>query len=114
LKLAANMTSSGGDEGEDGAPEDPNDGELALLFDVVPEATPTALADIDRAVEILVSEIAAEDRLPGDVLRLALFQTASFVMHMKAIDLDGDGSIEIDELAAFSTASATVLLNQLA
>jgi hypothetical protein len=115
LKLAANMTKTSSDstDGSDNA-DSGSDGQLSLLFDVVPAATAAALSDIDRAVEILISEIAAEDRLPGDILKLALFQTASFVMHMKAVDLDGDGEIEIDELAAFSTSSATGILNQLA
>jgi hypothetical protein len=110
LKLISKMTSSGTST-ESGAR---SDSELLLLFGVVPEASTENLADIDRAVSILVSDIAADDRLPGDTLKLALFQTASLVMHMKAIDLDGDGEIEVEELASFSTASAGVLLSQLA
>ena len=110
LKLISKMTSSGTST-ESGAQ---SDSELLLLFDVVPDATAENIADIDRAVSILVSEIAPDDRLPGDTLKLALFQTASLVMHMKAIDLDGDGVIEVEELASFSNASAGALLNQLA
>jgi hypothetical protein len=109
LKLISKMTSSGTDT-EEGTQ---SDSELLLLFDVVPEASAENLDDIDRAVSILVSEIAPDDRLPGDTLKLALFQTASLVMHMKAIDLDGDGVIEVEELATFSTAAAGALLNQL-
>jgi hypothetical protein len=110
LKLISKMTSTG--TSTEGGTQ--SDSQLLLLFDVVPEASAENIDDIDRAVSILVSEIAPDDRLPGDTLKLALFQTASLVMHMKAIDLDGDGVIEVEELASFSNAAAGVLLNQLA
>jgi len=109
LKLIAKMTSSG----TGGDNESQSDSELLLLFDVVPAATAENLNDIDRAVSILVSDIPSDQRLPGDNLKLALFQTASLVMHMKAIDLNGDGVISVEELASFTTASAGALLNQL-
>ena len=110
LKLISKMTTVGASN--DGGPQ--SNSQLLLLFAVVPAATADNLSDIDRAVSILVSEIAAEDRLPGDTLKLALFQTASLVMHMKAIDLDGDGVIEVEELASFTIAAAGALLGQLA
>ncbi len=110
LKLISKMTSVG--TSTDGGPQ--SNSQLFLLFGVVPDATFENLRDIDRAVSILVNDIAPEDRLAGDTLKLALFQTASLVMHMKAIDLDGDGVIEVEELVSLSSASASALLSQLA
>ncbi len=110
LKLISKMTTVGAST--DGGPQ--SDSQILLLFAVVPDATAENITDIDRAVSILLSDIEPEERLPGDTLKLALFQTASLVMHMKAIDLDGDGVIEVEELASFSTASASSLLSQLA
>lgn len=107
LKLVANMTATA-------SGEEASDNELVLLFGVVPEATEDNLSDIDRAISILVLDIAADDRLPGDTLKIAIFQTASLVMHMKAIDKDGDGELELEEIADFSDSSAASLLNQLA
>lgn len=107
LKLVSKMTTTA-------SGEEASENELILLFGVVPEATEDTLADIDKAVSILVLDIAADDRLPGDTLKLAIFQTASLVMHLKAIDTDGDGELELEEIADFSDLSAASLLNQLA
>lgn len=107
LRMGTNSSSNNGGN------QNSNNGTMSQLFDVVPEPTTGNLNDIARAVEILASEIAYEDRLPGDTLKLALFQTASFAMRMKAVDLNGDGQISIEELAALSSASANGILNQL-
>ncbi len=83
------------------------------MFSVLPEATELALSDIDRAVEILTSEITEADRQPGDIFKIAIFQSAAMLLHTKALDKNGDGTLSIDEIVDLSDSGATGLLSQL-
>jgi hypothetical protein len=58
---------------------------MSLMFSLLPVPTSQVLADIGEAVSILIS-IPAADRLAGDTFKLAMFQTASFVLQTKALE----------------------------
>jgi hypothetical protein len=88
-------------------------GGLIALFDVMPAATASAMEDVNAAVDILARQIAPEDRLPGDDLKLAIFQTAALVLPLKALDTNHDGTLSLDEIAALSDTSAEGLINAL-
>lgn len=85
---------------------------LTALFSVMPEATSDRLADVDQAISLLNS-IAAADRQPGDPFKLAIYQTASMVLHTKALDKNGDGVLTPEEVLDLSGATATTLISQL-
>lgn len=87
-------------------------GSYAVMFEALPEASEANLADIDESVTILTS-IAADQHLPGDDFKLALYMTASMFLHIKVLDTDGDGTLSIDEVLNLSDANATGLLTQL-
>ncbi len=86
---------------------------FSAMFAVLPDATAAVLEDIDRAVEILTAEIGVDDRQPGDVFKIAIFQSASMLLHTKALDKNGDGTLSIDEIVDLSSSSATGILSQL-
>jgi hypothetical protein len=116
-RMAANEGTSeeGGAETGTSTGQESNDSAgLIALFDIMPEATEDNLEDIDRAVEILVSEIAPADRTSGDLFKLAIYQTAALVLHLKALDTDGDGTLSIEEITDLSNASALAIVQQLA
>lgn len=87
-------------------------GSYAVMFQALPDATVDNLADIDESVTILTS-IAADEHLPGDDFKLALYMTASMFLHIKVLDTDGDGTLSLDEVLNLSDANATGLLTQL-
>jgi hypothetical protein len=76
----------------------------------MPEATASNIADVDAAVDILARQIAPADRLAGDTLKLAIFQTAALVLPLKALDLNHDGTLSLDEIASLSDTSAEGLI----
>jgi hypothetical protein len=90
-----------------------NNNQIQLMFSVLPEPETQTLADIDKAVDILVNQIPQDQRQPGDVFKIAIFQTAAFVLHTKAFDSDLDGDISLEEIAAMSDEQADALLSQL-
>lgn len=114
-KLSANNNSqeSSGDASGGAAASSQTNG-FAALYGVMPAATDQAIADLDKAVTILATEIAVDDRLPGDGFKLALYQTASVILRTKALDLNGDGTLTPDEILSLSSNSAAGILNQIA
>lgn len=86
-------------------------GRLAA-FAILPNPTEDVLRDIDKAISIM-SELGLDRFLPGDSLKLGLYQSASFLLHTKALDKNGDGTISPGEAMEMSTGSATTILSQL-
>jgi DNA polymerase III delta prime subunit len=86
---------------------------FSAMFSVLPAATEQVLSDIDRAVEILTSDMSADERQPGDIFKIAIFQSAAMLLHSKALDKNGDGTLSIDEIVNLSNTSATGILSQL-
>ena len=103
-KLAAKGTSA------DSASSSKDNGSLIALFDIMPDATASNIQDIDEAVDILARQIAPDDRLSGDTLKLAIFQTAALVLPLKALDTNHDGKLSLDEIEALSDTSAESLI----
>lgn len=89
-------------------------GGMTALFGLIPEASSANLADIDAAVTILAADIPPDRHQPGDTFKYAIYQTASMLLHTKALDKNGDGILSVDELLNLSDASAVSLLTQLA
>ena len=86
---------------------------VTSLFSVMPAATDANIADVDKAVALIIS-IPNASRISADTLKLAMFQTAAMTLRAKALDTNGDGVLSPAELLAMSTTSATAILSQLA
>ncbi len=86
---------------------------LVALFGVMPKATASNIADVDRAVQILTVDMTREQWLPGDTFKLAIFNTASMVLHLKVLDTNEDGTLSLEEITGLSDTSASGLLSQL-
>jgi hypothetical protein len=86
---------------------------VTSLFGVMPPATQAAIDDVDAAIALLVA-IPSAQRGSYDVLKLAMFQTASMTLRSKMLDTDGDGVLSPSELLAMSTSNAAAILSQLA
>lgn len=86
---------------------------LIALFDVMPEASVDTVADIQKAVSILASELPRTDWLPGDPFKFAIYQTASMVMGLKILDINQDGKLSTAELLGINGSSGTALISQL-
>lgn len=86
---------------------------VVALFGVMPEASDEHIADVDIAVQLMMS-IPSASRTTADVLKIAMFQTASLTLRTKKYDLDGDGTISAAEALAMTGGDATAILSQLA
>ena len=84
---------------------------LISLFGAMPQATGDNLSDIDHAVSILTSDLPRSVWLSGDSFKYAIYQTASAVMHLKALDTNQDGQLSIAEIMGLSSGES--LINQL-
>lgn len=104
IQFTRAMSESGGDTSSASG--------LVAAFAILPEATASVLSDIDRAVEIL-GELGSDNFLPGDTFKLGLYQVASFVLRVKALDSNRDGTISASEALDLSDTSAAGLLNQI-
>ena len=106
VKLATNMASDSGNGNS-------STNEVTALFAVLPDASNENISDVDQAVSLMIS-IPAASRTNADVLKIAMFQTASLTLRTKKYDLNGDGVVSPDELLAMSSGDAVTILNQLA
>ena len=86
---------------------------VTSLFSVMPAATDTNIADVDTAVSLMIS-IPSENRTSADVLKIAMYQTASLTLRTKKYDLDGDGVITAAEILGMTSSDATTIISQLA
>ena len=102
IRFARDMAALGGSSGS-----------LLAAFAILPKATVNVLSDIDKSVTIL-ADLGADRFLPGDALKLGLYQSASFLLHSKALDQNQDGVISADEAVDLSDNSANGLLIQIA
>ena len=78
----------------------------------MPAATDANIADVDQAVELMLS-ISADARTSADVLKIAMYQTAALTLRTKKYDLNGDGTISPAEAMAMTGADALTILSQL-
>jgi hypothetical protein len=86
---------------------------VTSLFSIMPTATDSHIADVDKAVALMIS-IPAASRTTADILKIAMFQTSAMTLRTKKYDTNGDGEISVSELLAMSTGDATTMLSQLA
>lgn len=114
LQFAERMASNQSTGSASGSGSSTQEGDYTSMFSVMPEATAANLSDLDKACQILSTQIPADKAQPGDKFKLALYQAASFILHTKALDTNGDGQLTLDEILNLSTASAGDLLAQLA
>lgn len=119
LTLAQNMATSskssseGSSEGTSAGSSSSKTNDVTALFGIMPEATEGSIADVDMAVELLLS-IPSDNRQSYDTLKLAMFEIAAMTLRAKILDTDGDGILSTAELLAMSPDSALAILNQLA
>jgi len=86
---------------------------LTAFFDIMPEATTEAIADVDQAIAAMV-KIPGDVMKPWDKLKLAMFQTAAMTLRAKALDKNGDGILSPEEILDLSSDSALAIVTQLA
>jgi hypothetical protein len=103
MTLAASMAKNSGGTGNG----------VTSLFSVMPTATDEHIADVDKALELIIS-IPAASRTTADILKTAMFQTSALTLRSKKYDLNGDGVISAEEALAMSGADATAIFSQLA
>lgn len=108
IRFAQKMSDSEGEGDSGGGGLD-----LVALYPLLPAPTTKVLSDIDRAVEILAVDMQVEQYQTGDTFKLGLFQTASFTLHTKKLDKNGDGKISLDEAGTLTAESAAALLAQI-
>jgi len=106
LTLAQNMASNS----ESGTS---SSNEVTALFSILPEATDQNISDVDQAVSLMIT-IPSDSRTTADVLKIAMFQTASLTLRTKKYDLNGDGIVSASELLAMTSGDAVTILSQLA
>jgi hypothetical protein len=87
--------------------------EVTALFSILPDASDQNILDVDQAVSLMIS-IPSASRTTADVLKIAMFQTASLTLRTKKYDLNGDGVVSASELLAMSSGDAVAILSQLA
>lgn len=85
---------------------------VTSLFAIMPEATDGNIADVDTAVALMVT-IPSTVRTSADILKIAMYQTASLTLRTKKYDLDGDGTISAAEVLGMTSGDATTILSQL-
>jgi hypothetical protein len=86
---------------------------VTALFDVMPAATDSNIADVDTALSLMAS-IPAAQLTTADKLKIAMFQTAALTLRTKKYDTDGDGVISVAEALAMTGGDASAILSQLA
>jgi hypothetical protein len=111
-RMIAKQVGDSSDDSSEAAPA--STGGFTGMFDLMPEPTPGVLEDIDRAVEILAVDLPHDAWLAGDPFKYALYQTASIILHTKALDTNGDGVLSAAEVLGLSDGGATAILAQLA
>lgn len=104
-KMASNSSSTSA------APSTSNG--VTSLFSVMPEATDGNIADVDTAITLMLT-IPSTSRTSADILKIAMYQTASLTLRTKKYDLDGDGIISAAEVLAMTNSDASTILSQLA
>jgi hypothetical protein len=107
LTLAQKMASNSGGQATTSS------NEVTALFSILPEATDSNINDVDEAVALML-KIPALNRTTADVLKIAMFQTASLTLRTKKLDTNGDGIISVSELLGMSSGDALTILTQLA
>jgi hypothetical protein len=87
--------------------------DFTAMFSLLPTPTQSVLDDVDLAVTILTEQIDAASRQPGDLFKGAIFMTASMVLHVKKLDVSGDGTLSVSDLASMSEEDALAILSNL-
>lgn len=105
LTLAQKMASNSGSQTT-------STNEVTSLFSLLPDATDANINDVDEAVALML-KIPALDRTTADVLKIAMFQTASLTLRTKKLDTNGDGIISVSELLGMTSGDALTILTQL-
>jgi hypothetical protein len=85
---------------------------VTSLFSIMPAATDANIADVDTAVNLMLS-ISSDARTAADILKIAMYETAAMTLRTKKYDLDGDGTISAAEALAMSSADALTILSQI-
>ena len=110
LSFALELTT--GEEEDEDSGDSGGSTQYELMFAILPDPDDQALTDIAQAVSLL-SSLSSDDLLPGDTFKLAMFQTAYFVMQTKRLDTDLDGSLAGTEVDDLTAEDAAALLNQI-
>jgi hypothetical protein len=85
---------------------------ITSLFGVTPPATRQNIADVDYAIS-LMTQLPADQLTDAEKLKLSIFQTASTVLKIKALDTNGDGAVSTAELLDLGLDTAESILTGL-
>lgn len=86
---------------------------VTALFPIMPAATSENILAVDKALYI-IRAIPTELHTPADTFKIGLLLTGSFTLKLKALDLNGDGTVSPEEALHMSHASASAILSSLA
>ena len=86
---------------------------LTALWPALPEATEENVDGVEYAVDILAA-IPAEARTNADSFKLGLLSTCLVSLQLKALDLDGDGTLSLEELLRLTSTDAATVFSGLA
>ena len=90
-----------------------SDNGIVAMFTIMPEATSNNISLVTEARDLLIS-IPEASRTEADLFRLSMYYTAIMVLQTKALDLDGDGSLNANDLLAMSEQDAIAIISNLA
>lgn len=85
---------------------------ITSLFSVTPAATTQNIADVDYAIT-LMGQLPSDQFSDAEKLKLSIFQTASTVLKIKALDTNGDGTVSTAELLGLGGDTAESILSGL-
>lgn len=85
---------------------------MTALWAVLPEASDENLEGVDHAVSLLMS-IPLDARREADSFKLGILSTVAASLQLKALDLNGDGELSVQELLALDATSAEAVLTSL-
>ncbi len=85
---------------------------VTSLFPIMPAATAANILAVDKALYI-IEAIPTDLQTSADTFKIGLLLTGSFTLKLKALDLNGDGTISPEEALNIDSSSASAIISSL-